>query len=101
MNDPWEWIANIVGTLCFIPVVICLFSGKVKVPVYLFVISAITFLSGLACAIICHLPTMYIIAISLICLGTPFLLWILCGGPCFAIKDEESDPKHNCTVQYY
>ena len=91
MNNLWEWVANIVGTLCFIPVVICLFSGKAKVPTYLYVISAITFLLGIACSFIYHLPIIYIIAIGMICLGAPFLLWILCGGPCFGTKDEKKD----------
>lgn len=93
MNDLWGWVANIVGTLCFIPVVIYLFSGKVKVPTYLYVISSITFLSGIICGSIYHFPILYIIAIGLICLGSPFLLWILCGGPCLSMKDEESDSK--------
>ena len=89
MNDQswWIWGAKIFGTLTFFGAVIYYFREKKKIPLYVYALSLIAFVCGMAIGFTIHLKFIHVLALGLLCSVAPPVLWFFCGGPFFSQED--------------
>ena len=97
MSQLLLWAGKIVGTLTFIAVIIYFFMERKKIPLYIFIMSAVGFVAGIVygCISYQYQSIGSIIKIALLCLAAPPIMWFLCGGPICAPKRGVKNKSNN------
>ena len=88
MAKLWIWIAAVVGILYVSAEIIYFIIERKRIPLYIFIMSAVGFVAGIAygCISYQYQSIGSIIKIALLCLAAPPIIWFLCGGPICAPK---------------
>lgn len=88
MNEQtYWWVANIIGTVTFLALVIDFVIEKRKVPMFVIVLTIFAFIGGAVYGWISFRTIINSLFTSFLWAVLPPIIWFLCGGSVFSTKD--------------